>query len=112
MPHLRFRALESSQVASLSLSLMKPLALLIPCPPDDITFESIASQFFYEGQPSVAYPFVEILWFDRGQEIQDKVAQLVTDAIRQLLDDPNKDVAIIFTLLKAEQYYDNGSHYG
>ncbi|GLT19499.1 hypothetical protein GCM10007938_32810 [Vibrio zhanjiangensis] len=110
MPHLRFRAIEPSLVEVLSKSLLDALQPHMNCPREDFTFEYVNTTFYHEGQVSQAYPFVEVLWFDRGQETQDAVATLITQHIRDILD-ADVDVAVIFTALEACAYYDNGDHY-
>lgn len=54
---------------------------------------------------------MEVLWFDRGQDVQDQVAELITKAVRAELEEPEQDVAVIFSALTPSAYYDNGSHY-
>lgn len=110
MPHLRFRAIDKSLVAYLSSHTLAPLAELMTCPAEDITYEHIQSEFYFKALPSKAYPFVEILWFDRGQAVQDKVASYLTKVIKTKID--CDDLAIIFTPLKPTAYYDMGKHYG
>ncbi len=111
MPHFRFRALDEQVVQTLSDSLLEPLLPLMKSPAEDFTFESISSQFYHSGLTSAAYPFVEVLWFERGQQVQDEVAEVITQQIRQHLGH-EQDVAVIFTALNPSQYYDNGQHYG
>lgn len=110
MPHFRFRALEPQTVQALSDSLINELQPLIDSPREDFTFEYIYSTFFFDGAVSQAYPFVEVLWFDRGQAVQNQVASVITDHVRNVLDS-QVDVAVIFTALDTKQYYDNGEHY-
>lgn len=110
MPHLRFRALETQHVQSLSQSLLAPLQPLMACPNEDFTFEKVASDFYFSGLPTSAYPFVEVLWFDRGQEKQDLIAKIITEQVRHLRPD-TQDIAVIFHALTPARYYDNGQHY-
>ncbi|HGS4460647.1 TPA: DUF1904 domain-containing protein [Vibrio metschnikovii] len=110
MPHIRFRALEPQRVQALSATLINELQPLINAPREDFTFEYIYSTFFFDGAVSQAYPFVEVLWFDRGQNVQDQVASVITDQVRQVLGS-QVDVAVIFTALKPNHYYDNAQHY-
>ncbi|MCG7585285.1 DUF1904 domain-containing protein [Photobacterium sp. OFAV2-7] len=111
MPHLRFRDVEFDTVKSLSTALVDDLQPLMDCPREDFTLEHISTTFIFDGEVSFAYPFVEVLWFDRGQEIQDQVAQHITEAVRNALEEPERDVAVIFTALTPTAYYDNGKHY-
>ncbi|WP_305460398.1 DUF1904 domain-containing protein [Photobacterium leiognathi] len=111
MPHLRFRAVEFDTVKALSTELVDDLQPLMLCPREDFTLEHIPASFIFDGEVSDAYPFVEVLWFDRGQETQDKVAAVITAAVRKAVDNAEQDVAVIFTALTATAYYDNGQHY-
>ncbi|UUM30047.1 DUF1904 domain-containing protein [Vibrio japonicus] len=110
MPHLRFRAVEPQTVQPLSKSLIDALQPHMDCPREDFTFEYIYTTFFHEGEVSPAYPFVEVLWFDRGQKVQDEVAKIITHQVRGMVGE-DIDVAVIFTALNASGYYDNGEHY-
>lgn len=111
MPHLRFRAVEFDVVKVLSAALVDDLQPLMACPREDFTLEHIPASFIFDGEVSDAYPFVEVLWFDRGQVIQDQVANIITLAIRSALQDNDQDVAVIFSSLTPSAYYDNGEHY-
>ncbi|MHC6526475.1 MULTISPECIES: DUF1904 domain-containing protein [unclassified Vibrio] len=110
MPHLRFRAVEPQTVQTLSNTLLDELQPLMACPREDFTFEYIYSTFYYESEVTAAYPFVEVLWFDRGQEVQDQVAQIITQQVRAIMGE-DVDVAVIFSALKPNEYYDNAQHY-
>lgn len=110
MPHLRFRAVEPQTVQTLSKSLIDELEPHMACPREDFTFEYIYTTFFHEEEVSSAYPFVEVLWFDRGQETKDAVAKIITHQVRGIIGE-DVDVAVIFTALEASSYYDNGQHY-
>lgn len=110
MPHFRLRAVEPQMVQSLSKTLIDDLEGVMKSPREDFTFEYIYSTFYHEGEVSKAYPFVEVLWFDRGQDAQDQVAQMVTRRVQELFEEP-VNIAVIFTALKKNEYYDNGQHY-
>ena len=110
MPHLRFRAVEPQTVQALSKPLTDELQPLMGCPREDFTFEYIYTTFFSEGEVNSAYPFVEVLWFDRGQDTQDQVAQAITEQVRGIVGE-NADVAVIFSALSPKGYYDSGEHY-
>lgn len=110
MPHFRFRALERETVQILSKSLVDELQPVMDCSREDFSFELIATTFFSEGEVSLAYPFIEVLWFDRGQEKQDICAKAITAQVRKCLG-KELDVAVVFIALSPSQYYDNGEHY-
>ncbi|MCG9790281.1 DUF1904 domain-containing protein [Vibrio barjaei] len=111
MPHLRFRAIEPELVKTLSGPLVDELQPLMDCPKEDFTVEHIASTFYFDNKVSHAYPFIEVLWFDRGQEVKNSVALVITNQVRSALG-KELDVAVIFSALEPVNYYDNGQHYG
>lgn len=109
MPHIRFRAVKDEYIQELSAVLAKDLAQAMGTGEDNFTFESIATQFFSQGQKSSGYPFVEVLLFERPQEIQDRCAQIITDHVKRL--GAYEDVAVIFLHLATSGYYENGRHF-
>ncbi|MGR5069225.1 MULTISPECIES: DUF1904 domain-containing protein [Vibrio] len=110
MPHFRFRAVEPQAVQALSKTLTDELQPLMKCPREDFTFEYIYTTFFSEGEVTTSYPFIEVLWFDRGQDTQNKVAKGITQQVRGIVGE-DVDVAVIFSALSPNAYYDNGEHY-
>lgn len=108
MPHIRFRALQSEHVSTLSKNLVKELASIIKTSEDNFTFELVQTQFFIQGQATSGYPFVEVLWFERTPEIQQQVANLITENIKKLID---TDVAVVFQPLLQKNYFENGQHF-
>ncbi|MDE1338530.1 DUF1904 domain-containing protein [Vibrio aestuarianus] len=110
MPHFRFRAVEPQTVQALSKPLIDDLESVMGSPREDFTFEYIYTTFFHEGEVSPAYPFIEVFWFERGQEVRDTVAQVVTKQVKEIVGEDN-NVAVIFTALEPSAYYDNAKHY-
>ncbi|WP_413575119.1 DUF1904 domain-containing protein [Bdellovibrio sp. HCB290] len=109
MPHLRFRGLNQNHVAKLSQTLPTELAPAMATGEDNFSFEYIHADFFNKGQSGGAYPFVEVLWFQRSQDIQDRSAKIITDHVKALC--PQDDIAVIFVSLEKSAYYENGSHF-
>lgn len=108
MPQIKMRGIEIDLIQKLSKQLIHELAVITQSPRDDFTLELINSTFVLDGEIVQGYPFVEIAWFDRGQEIQDKVAQTISQLINEA-DYPSVD--IMFTILEKSRYYENGEHY-
>ena len=111
MPHLRFRGIAREPLARLSGQLVQDLATLTGAPVAHFTLEWVASEFIIAGQTVPGYPFVELMWFDRGQVVQDQAATLITRAVKAELG-AEQDVAVIVLPLTRTAYYDNGQHYG
>jgi len=108
MPQLKIRGVEVEKICSFSKNLIDELETIINCPRSYFTIEHISSTFIADGSVSKAYPFVEISWFDRGQDVQDKTAVAVTKAV---LGAGYENVDVIFSALKENDYYENGSHF-
>jgi hypothetical protein len=109
MPHIRIRSLEKTLVEKLSLTLTADLAKAISTSEDNFTIELISSEFFFNGKAVLSYPFVEVLWFDRTQDIKDQCAQIITNQIKQLSN--AEDVVVVFRNLEKESYYENLRHF-
>lgn len=108
MPQIKIRGIELKQVCSISSELIDDLEKIINCPRSYFTIEQLQSTFISEGKIVSGYPFVEVDWFDRGQDIQDKVALSITKHIKSL---GHTNVDVIFTSLKQNDYYENGEHF-
>jgi len=109
MPHLRFRGIEKQHVKEISKNLVDKLAKEVECPREWFTLEHIESLFIFDGEENKnKYPFVEVLWFDRGSAVMSNVANLITDMIKSYSYDC---VTVIFTNLTKEHYYENGEHF-
>ena len=103
------RAMSAEHVSSLSQTLVEELATVMQTSADNFTFELVSTQYFERGQASKAYPFIEVLWFARSQEIQDLSAKLITEQVKALTK--AQDISVIFQELRPNAYYDNGTHF-
>lgn len=109
MPHIRVRAVAKEKVQELSRALIPELSKALNSPEDNFTLEAVGSDFFFEGKPSAAYPFIEVLWFERPQELKDRAAAVITNHIKALT--MAADVIVVFQVLDKESYYENGAHF-
>ncbi|MGR0279392.1 DUF1904 family protein [Marinomonas dokdonensis] len=110
MPHLRVRGLPFEDIESVGDLLIERLAVITDTPNSHFTLEYQASTYLVMGGASPAYPFFEMLWFDRGPEIKLKVVQAVEDLVRPLTD-VGKDITVVFRDIKGQDYYENGEHF-
>lgn len=108
MPILTLRAVKEHEVIRISSALIDELEALLECPRDYFTLELKRSTFIKDGEICNGYPIVDVSWFDRGQEIQDKAASIITKHIRELGYDT---VDVIFHVLEEKLYYENGVHF-
>lgn len=110
MPHIRVRGLPLEDLESVSDTLVETLSELTDTPNSHFTLEYQSSVYLVVGGASPAYPFIEILWFDRGSDVKAKVAQAIDDLIRPLID-AGQDITTLFRDIKGTDYFENGEHF-
>lgn len=108
MPHLIIRGVSTEQVKSISKPLVQELAELCVCGTENFTLEIVHSTFIFDGDEVPGYPLIEVKWFDRGQEVQDQFARIVSNHV-QSLGIPEVEVA--FSTFLESAYYLNGKYF-
>ena len=109
MPQIKVRGINENDICKISEKMIDELVEAVKCPRDYFEIECIKSVAIRNGKIADVYPFVEVAWFDRGQEVQDMVAKIITDNIRENLNVESMDLA--FTVFEKEKYYENGDHF-
>ncbi|MBB6734303.1 DUF1904 family protein [Cohnella zeiphila] len=110
MPHLFIRGIDPERVRAASAMLTEELAEICECPPDYFAFECLTTAAVFAGEFVASYPFVEVAWFDRGREAQDRFARAVDRHLREALGLPEMEVA--FRTYRQRDYYANGESLG
>jgi hypothetical protein len=105
MPHLIIRGVSPEQIRTISKPMVAELAKIFDCPPDHILLECLHTTAVFEGELVASYPFVEVNWFDRGQEVQDEAARCIDGHIRSL---ELAECEIAFRTYERDSYYANG----
>jgi hypothetical protein len=108
MPQLIFKGVTVDQVKEVSTSLVQELAELCDCGSDNFTLEIIHSSFVFNQEEVPGFPFIEVKWFERGQETQDAFANIITKHIHSL---GIAEVEIAFTVFLESAYYLNGKNF-
>ena len=108
MPMLKFKAIEIEKVCKISKKLVDELQELIQCPRDYFSLTVDRAIYVKDEKIAKGDPVVEVSWFDRGQDIQDKAAKIITKYVNSV-EYPNIDV--IFFALDKSRYYENGEHF-
>ncbi len=108
MPQLKFQGVEVNDICSISVDMLQEMQELLKCPKNYFTLECSNSTFIMEGKIIKAATMVEVAWFDRGQEVQDAMAKIITKQIHLV---GYKDVDVIFRILEEKLYYENGEHF-
>ncbi|GIX59521.1 hypothetical protein BK744_11070 [Bacillus thuringiensis serovar zhaodongensis] len=107
MPHVVFRGITTEQLKSISKPLVEELAEICECGTDNFTLELPSSTFVFNGEEVEAFPLIEVKWFERGQEIRDRFAKVITTYV---MDFGLPEVEVVFTVFTESAYYINGKH--
>ncbi|SFL79909.1 DUF1904 family protein [Pelosinus propionicus] len=107
MPQFLIKGMKVKEVQNISTQLVNELEEIIGCPRDYFRIECVDSTVIKDGNIVSGCPMVQVNWFDRGQEIQDKVAVCITDNIKRA---GYEQVEIFFILLERNKYYEDGLH--
>ncbi len=105
MPRFAFHAIPLALVKAASLPLADDLQALLGGPREELVFH-VPTDHYVLDESLVAGPaFVEVAWFDRGLEVQDQVARMLTDHLHRV-GVPSVDVC--FLPLARRGYYEDG----
>ncbi len=117
MPNFKISGLDVPKVKKMSSLLSKELANVIECPVDWVTFSTDClsnGNIFCDGKLLEDTVFIHVEWFDRGRDVKNKVAKIITEGImdkRQTEFSKIETVDIIFVDLDKSNYYENGEHF-
>lgn len=107
MPMLKFKGIKKDEVIRESKNIIDELVEIIGCPRDYFTIELNENVFIMDGEEVEPSPMIDIYWFDRGQDVQDKVARAITKTFKG-----NREcLEVVFYNLDEKCYYENGEHY-
>ncbi|MGG1550765.1 MULTISPECIES: DUF1904 family protein [Paenibacillus] len=105
MPHMVVRGISAPRMASISQALIRELAQVCGCGEDNFMLECLPTVSIYGGTVCETYPFVEVGWFERGQDVRDAYAGVLTKHILSL---GIPEVEIAFKVYREDSYYWNG----
>ncbi len=108
MPQIVIKGMEEKDVMALSAKLPAQLSAIVGAPEDWFSVEYLPSRFYFGGVLVSHDPLIQVWWFDRGQEVQDRVAESIDRLCRQL---GYQQIEIFFLPLEKSAYYENGQHY-
>lgn len=107
MPFLRFHTIDPIKLAEISREMTDRLQEIIGCPREHIVLEVIHSEIVTDGQIGQGdWPFIEVAYFERSLEIQDGVAHIICQYLKQV---GYENVDIHFSYLSNRNYYENGN---
>ena len=81
MPQITIKGLNDKQMRAISTPLIPKLAEAIGCPEDWLILELAHSSFYAGGEQVPGFPIVEVSWFDRTDEVRERVAEILRDTV-------------------------------
>lgn len=105
MPLLVIRGIDPAKIRQISGPLVEELAEICECGSDNFTIECLHTTAVFEGRIVSSYPFIEVAWFERGQEVRDRFAKAVADHIMSL---GIEELETAFVTYREDSYYLNG----
>lgn len=109
MPIIKITGIDKEIVKKVSKSIVDELQVAIQCPREYFTIEVKTNPIFIFDGEEVSPPyFIKVEWFDRGCEVRDKSASIITEAFRKEGISP---IDVRFTNIEKELYYEDGVHF-
>ncbi|MES2769099.1 MAG: DUF1904 family protein [Bdellovibrionota bacterium] len=109
MPHIRLKCISEKNVKSLSKTLPKELARAMDTSEDNFSFELVPNTFYTNGKSTKSYPFIEVHWFERSQDIKVKSTKIITDQIKALTK--AKDIVVVYIPIEKSDYFENEKNF-
>lgn len=108
MPQIKIKGIDKDIVKGFSKSMVDDLSEIIDCPRDHLVIECQDVISIFDGEEIAVYPFIEVAWFDRGLEVQDKVSECI---FKYLEKAKIEEAELAFLTFKERNYYYNGKHF-
>lgn len=109
MPQLNVKGISAEAMRTISTALIEDLALICECGTDNFTIDCLQTISVFGGKTVPTFPFIQVAWFERGQETRDRVAAAITKQVQSL---GVSEVEIAFLVYREDSYYANGKHFG
>lgn len=106
MPHLLFRGVPAEKLQTVTNPLATELAALCECGTDNFTMACLhTTSVFGSDSGEASFAFIEVGWFERGQQVRNRFAEAVTRYVAQL---GISEIEIVFQAYHQNSYYING----
>ena len=103
MPQLIIKGISKEETNAIASNLAISLADVIKCPKEWISIELAPTEYFNSHSSEESFPVVNIHWFPRPKDMQDKVADLVK---KYLFEQGHSRIQIYFHCLDPKGYYE------
>ena len=109
MPQLNVKGISAESMRTISTALIDDLASICECGTDNFTIDCLQTTSVFGGETVQTFPFIEVAWFERGQDTRDRVAAAMTKHVLSL---GVAEVEIAFVVYQEDSYYANGKRFG
>ncbi|WP_127530602.1 DUF1904 family protein [Paenibacillus kobensis] len=109
MPHLLFRGIQPESLRQIAEPLAVQLAEICSCGTDNFTMDCFQTTAVYGGEGAHSFPFVEVAWFERGDDVRSRFASAVTQQLSGL---GLTGIEIGFRTYREDSYYIDGKPLG
>lgn len=103
MPQIIIKGLKREDVIKMSIDLPEYLSDVSNTPIDYFTMERVQNEYFSSGKVFDMYPLIEVVQFDRGKEVESKMARIIQKQVKNL---GYKECEVYFTHIDKEDYYE------
>lgn len=103
MPQIIFKGVKKDDVISISKSLPTLLSDVSATPVDYFTLELPNTQYFSNGKECEMYPLIEVIQFDRGLDIESKMAHIIQSCVKKC---GYSECEVYFTHIEKQNYYE------
>lgn len=109
MPRLMVRGIKAGVMSSVSIALVEELAQICECDKKVFNIELLSTTNICNWTDTEPVPFIEVAWFDRGQERRDGFARAIASHFASA---GVPHVTVAFINYKRDSYYRDGKAVG
>jgi len=108
LPQVRMKGVCEEKIIKMAPRIAEAIFEITGCPKEHIEIERLEVKAVKGSNLTQPNPFIEIYWFDRGQEQADKTAKAITEIAKA---SEIESIDIAFILYSRNLYYENGEHF-
>ncbi|WP_281890014.1 DUF1904 family protein [Paenibacillus sp. YYML68] len=109
MPALIVRGISPEAMRTISTPLVEELASICSCGTDNFTIECLTTTGVFGGELVPSFPFIEVTWFERGQDVRDRFAAAIHQQLQSI---GIEEAELAFIVYAESSYYINDKRFG
>lgn len=108
MPRVTIHGVSFQAAKSLGMAIKKNLVSCDEIKPEHVQVQFLQTIALTHVEEEEWLPMIDILWFGRSQEVQDKVAEMLTQLFWKM---GFENLQVTFQTIAENCFYENGQHY-